>query len=184
MNEQIKEIAARLRELRELSSVSAVEIADFLHVSPETYAAYEDGAEDVPAGVLCEIAHKLGVDMGVLLTGESPRMHVFTVTRGGKGVGVDRRRQYRYQNLAANFIHKRIEPFLVTVDPKAPDTPTEKNAHPGQEFGYVLEGRLKVIIHDNEILLDAGDSIFFDSSCEHAMEAMDNAPATFLAVVV
>ena len=184
MQEKIKEIAARVHELRELSEISVEKMAESLQVSNETYQNYESGAEDIPASILFEIAHKLQVDMATLLTGEEPRMNIFTVTRNEKGVSVERRKQYRYQNLAEKFIHKKAEFFIVTVEPKPEGTKPGTNSHPGQEFNYVLEGSLKVYIHHNEITLNEGDSIYFDSSYEHAMEALGGKSAKFLAVIM
>lgn len=184
MQDRIREIAGRVRELRELSDVSVKEMAEYLKVSDEIYQKYENGTEDIPASLLFEIAHKLHVDMATLLTGEEPRMNIFTLTRDGKGVSVERRKQYAYQNLAEKFIHKKAEFFVVSVESKPDGTKPEKNSHAGQEFNYVLDGTLKVYIHDNEIVLGKGDSIYFDSNYEHAMEAMDGKPAKFLAVVL
>lgn len=183
MQEKIKEIASRVRELRELSDISAEKIAERLHVTKETYEKYENGTEDIPASILFEIAHMLQVDMATLLTGEEPRMNIFTVTRDGKGVNVERRKQYKYQNLAEKFVHKKAEFFIVTVEPKPEGTKPDTNSHLGQEFNYVLEGSLKVYIHNNEIILNEGDSIYFDSNYQHAMKAIDGKPAKFLAVI-
>lgn len=184
MKEKMKEIGLRITELRELSDISIQDMADYLKIPLETYQEYEDGKKDIPASILFEIAHKMEVDMGLLLTGEETRMHIFSVTRKGKGVEVGRRKQYQYENLAEKFIHKKAEPFIVTVEPKGEGYKPSTNTHHGQEFNYILEGTLKIYIHDNEIILHEGDSIFFDSSYEHAMEALENKPAKFLAIVM
>ena len=184
MQDKIREIAGRVRELRELSDVSVKEMAEYLKVSDEMYQKYESGIEDIPASLLFEISHKLHVDMATLLTGEEPRMNIFTLTRDGKGVSVERRKQYAYQNLAEKFIHKKAEFFIVSVEPKPSGTKPETNSHAGQEFNYVLEGSLKVYIHNNEIILNEGDSIYFDSNYEHAMESLEGEPAKFLAVIL
>ena len=68
-------------------------MADYLNLPVEVYQEYEDGSADIPASVLFEIAQKLEVDMGLLLTGEETRMNIFTVTRKDKGVNVERRKQ-------------------------------------------------------------------------------------------
>ena len=184
MNEKTKEIGSRIFELRDLSEISAEEMAEYLKIDVENYKEYENGISDIPASILYEIAHKLGVDMGLLLTGEETRMHIFTITRKGKGAAVERRKQYKYENLAEKFIHKKAESFIVTVDPKDMEKEPSKNSHPGQELDYVLEGTLKFYIHNNELILEEGDSIFFDSSYEHAMEALNDKPAKFLAIVM
>ena len=182
MAETIEEIASRIREMRELSKVTAEEMAEHLKVPLETYTCYEDGKTDIPASKLIEIGQKLDIDMNLLLTGEEPRMRVFTVTRKGEGVEVERRKQYRYQSLAGKFLRKKVELFIVTIEPRT-DKPSAYS-HPGQEFDYVLEGSLKFSIHDHEIILNEGDSVFFDSSYKHAMEAQNDKPAKMLVVVM
>ena len=64
--------------------VSVKEMAEYLQVSDEMYQKYESGIEDIPASLLFEIAHKLHVDMATLLTGEEPRMNIFTRYTGWK----------------------------------------------------------------------------------------------------
>ena len=183
MKEKIQEIAARVKELRELSGLGVERVAERLGLPPATIKAYESGEADIPASVLCELARELGVDTTLLLTGSEPKMNIFTVTRKGKGVKVERRSQYKYQGLAENFIHKKAEPFLVTVEPKPADEKLHSNSHPGQEFDYVLEGCLQVVIHDNELVLEPGDSVYFDSTHAHGMRALDGKPAKFLAII-
>ena len=184
MQQKIREIASRVRELRELSEISVEQMAESLNLPILTYQRYENGSEDIPASILYKIATDLQVDMGLLLTGDMPRMHIFTVTRKDKGVAVERRSQYSYQSLAANFVHKKAEPFLVSVEPRTDGSKPQKNTHPGQEFNLVLEGRIKIHIHHNEVELEAGDSIYFDANYEHAMEALDGRPAKFLAIIL
>jgi len=96
---------------------------------------------------------------------------------------IERRKDYKYQSLAYNFANKKIEPFLVTVEPDS-NSEVNYNSHPGQEFNYVIEGVLKVIINGHEIILNEGDSLFFDSGAKHGMKAMNGKPAKFLAIIL
>lgn len=182
MQEKIIEIAHRIKELRDVSDVTLEDIASELDISVDAYLKYENAEVDIPASMLLEIANYYKVDLSLLLTGESPRMNVFTVTRDGKGISVERRSQYKYQALAEKFIGKKIEPFIVTAEPREEELVL--HSHPGQEFNYILEGSLKIYIHNNEIVLNAGDSIYFDSNYPHAMKALDGKPAKFLAVIL
>lgn len=182
MREKLQEVGSRLRELREVSKVTVDDMGSYLKVSSETYRCYEDGRLDIPASSLVEIARRFDVDMGLLLTGEEPKMSIFAVTRKGEGVEVERRNQYKYQNLAGKFANKKAEPFIVTIEPRK-EKPSVYS-HPGQEFSYVLEGNLKIYIRDKEVSLKEGDSIFFDSSHDHAMEALNDQPAKMLVVVI
>ena len=183
LNEYNKYIGNRVKELRELSDITIQDFAEELDIDETMYKQYENGEVDIPASFLCEIANKFQVDLGLLLTGEETRMNIFDVTRANKGISVERRKEYKYENLCTKFIDKKAEIFIVTVDPKE-DTVPSLNSHPGQEFNYVLEGSLKLYIHNNEITLNKGDSIFFDSSHRHAMVALNNEKAKFLAIIM
>ncbi len=182
MRENAKDIAQRVRGLREDVGVSAADMAAFVQVSPEQYAAYESAAEDIPASVLTEIAVKLGVDLGLLLTGHAPTMSLFSVTRKGRGVRVDRRKGYGYENLASSFKEAKFEPFVVTLPESEPDAPIPQNTHPGQEFNYVLSGSMRTKVADSEVVLEAGDSVIFDATKPHGMKAIGG-EAKFLAII-
>lgn len=184
MQEALKQIADRIKELREIAGVSPENLAAEVGVPVSTYREYENGQIDIPVGILFKIAHRFGVEMASLLTGMEPRLHTYALTRAGKGVSVERRKDYKYQSLAYNFINKKAEPFLVTVEPEAVETPVSFNSHPGQEFDFVLSGTLKVVLGGREVVLRQGDSIFYDSSIEHGMKALDGKPAQFLAIIL
>lgn len=184
MTENIKQVAMRIRALREIAGESAESIAAALTVSAEEYRKFESGEADIPVSYLYEIANHFKVELTALLTGEEPRLHRYCLVRSGKGPSIERRQEYQYQDLAYNFVHKRMEPFLVAVEPSPGDRPGRFNRHPGQEFNYVLEGTLKVYIDKNEVVLSPGDSLYFDSGCDHAMVALNGKPARFLAIIL
>jgi len=184
MTDQIQLIAARIKELREISGVSAESFAAELKVETELLHQYERGETDIPVGFLFRVAHRFDMELTALLRGDQPKLHIYSVVRKGKGVNVARRKQYGYENLAWNFAKKKVEPFLVTVTPYQEERTPEFNAHPGQEFNFVLEGELLVIVDGHEVVLKEGDSIYFDSGYQHAMKAMNNQPAKFLAIII
>ncbi|MDP4181170.1 MAG: XRE family transcriptional regulator [Bacillota bacterium] len=184
MSEQIKQIAIRIKELREISGMSPENLASELGVTPETYIKYESGCADIPVSFLYEVANKFNVELTAILTGDNPKLHTYCLVRKDKGIAVNRRTEYGYQHLAYNFLHKKAEPFMVTVEPDSDNTPIHMNSHPGQEFNYVLEGSLKIIINGHELSLNEGDSLFFDSSANHGMKALNGKTAHFLAVIL
>ena len=73
---------------------------------------------------------------------------------------------------------------MVTIDPKPEDSLLDFNSHPGQEFNYVIEGSMMTVIDGYEIILNEGDSIYFDSGYNHAMKALNNKQVKFLAMVL
>ncbi len=58
------------------------------------------------------------------------------------------------------------------------------NSHSGQEFNYILEGRLLLSINGKELILNPGDSIYFDSNLPHGMQALDGKPVRFVATIM
>lgn len=184
MPNQLKQIAMRIRELREIYGLSLGDLAKELNISESTYGLYEEGNTDIPVSVLYGISNKFNVELTAILTGDEPKLKLYSLVRKGEGIKVNRRKEYDYQSLAYNFIHKKAEPFLVTVNPEPEDSPMAQNSHIGQEFNYVLEGSLKISIDGHEIILQEGDSIFYDSSNKHGMKALNNKPTKFLAVIM
>lgn len=123
------------------------------------------------------------MDISDLLTGESPKLHGYVLTRRGQGLKFNRRQQYEYHHLAYNFRDKLAEPFIVTVREDAPGTQKQAHSHEGQEFDYVLEGTLKIVLGGNELYLQPGDSLYYDSSLPHVMYAVEG-DCRFIAVVI
>jgi transcriptional regulator with XRE-family HTH domain len=182
MSDQVKQIAARIKDLREIAGLSQQALASELGVTIETYTEYEGGNTDIPIGFLYEVANRFGVELTAILTGEDPKLHTYCLVRKNKGVSVSRRNPYKYQSLAYKFINKKSEPFLVTVEPGNDDT-VHFNSHPGQEFNYVLEGTMMIYIDGHQLTLNEGDSLYFDSSCSHGMRALEGKPSKFLAII-
>jgi transcriptional regulator with XRE-family HTH domain len=183
MSDQIKQIAVRIKEIREISGLSLDELSKEFDISKSKYEEYESGKSDIPVSFLYEIANRFDVELTSLLTGDAPRLSTYSLVRKGKGINVERREQYEYQSLAFNFIHKKVEPFLVTVKSGNIDEPIHFNTHPGQEFNYMIEGSMKVVINDSEIDLNEGDSLYFDSTAKHGMKSLNGKPAKFLAII-
>ncbi len=184
MSEQIKLIASRIKELRDISAISVKDLAAELQISEAVYLEYESGNTDIPVSFLYQIANRFNVELAAILTGDNPKLHTYQIVRKGKGANVERREHYKYQSLANNFIGKKAEPFIVTVAPEADSYPVHYNSHKGQEFNYVIEGTLKIIINGHELVLEEGDSIYFDSSANHGMKALNGKQAKFLAIIL
>ena len=183
MSDQVKQIATRIQELREISDYTVAEVAQATEVPEEEYRTYESGLVDIPISFLLKLSHFYKVDTTTILTGEAPRLSVCALTRKNMGVTIDRAEHYIYKNLAYNFNHRKIEPLLVTVVPGANAT-METNSHDGHEFDYVLEGKLRMKVGDREMVLSEGDSVYYDSIHPHAMQAVGGEPCTLLAMVI
>ena len=174
------QIPGRIRELREILELSAADMAAGTGIDPETYAKYENGEHDIPISALYAIAAALGTDVTVLITGEDPKMDSAAVCRKGKGVRIERYPGYEFSSLAYNFKGRTIEPLLVFLDPSR--APADPVSHHGQEFNYIVEGRVKVTVGKGEYVLNAGDSIYFDARLPHGQCAVDGS-AEFITII-
>ena len=186
METKIKETAERILALREIMDFTQEEMAAASDVSLPDYRALESGERDFSFTFLLKCAQKFGVDMVELLTGENPKLSGYTIVRKGTGLNINRRAGFTYEHLATYFKGKMAEPFLVT----APYLPEEQgkeihlSSHEGQELDYVLSGSLRVQIGDHAETLNAGDTIYYDSSIGHGMVAVGGQPCDFLAIVM
>ncbi|MBO4371095.1 MAG: helix-turn-helix transcriptional regulator [Paludibacteraceae bacterium] len=178
----MKEIAERLRGLRDSVDISAEEMAQKTGIDTKTYLQYESGKVDIPMNYVCQVAALFKLDTAVLISGEDTHAQSYFVTRKGLGVSVERNKAYKYRDLAGGFKNAKATPFLVTVEPN--NEPIHLNTHPGQEFNLVEKGRMLLQINDKEIILETGDSIYFDATQPHGMKALDGQKARFLAIIL
>ncbi len=182
MNTQIKQIAERLRGLRDALELTTEEVALKCGVNQVDYEKYESGNSDIPVSFICEVAQTFGIETTALISGNDPHSIAFSVTRKGTGTSVERTKAYKYQSLAHGFRSPKAEPFEVSVEPC--DKPIHLNTHSGQEFNLLLEGTMQLQIGGNDITLYEGDSIYFDATKPHGMKALNGNNARFLAVII
>lgn len=184
MDEQIKQIGERLKGLREVLDIPADEVAQLCDISLEHYMKIEAGEADPSVYRLSKISKRYGISLDVLLFGEEPRMSSYFLTRKGQGLSVERRKEYKYQSLASGFRGRKVDPFLTQVDPLPDGENFHKNSHEGQEFDYIVEGRMEITIGEKVMTLNEGDSIYFDASQPHCMRAIGDEPVKFLCMVI
>lgn len=184
MNEQIKQIAERLAGLRDALEISPEEIAKVCHLTTDQYLLLESGTVDISVSLLHQISQAYGIELTTLMFGDEPKMSSYFVTRNGKGTAVERTKAYKYQSLAAGFVGRKADPFMVTVHPKPEDEPIYLNSHFGQEYNLVLNGRMLIKINNKELILEEGDSIYFNSELPHGMKALDGEKVSFLAIIL
>ena len=183
MNEQIKQIAARIRGLRDVLDLLEEDMAETCQMSLDEYREVEKGTVDISVSTLQRISRRYGISLGVLMFGEEPKMSSYFLTRAGTGMSVERRAAYKYQSLASGFRGRVADPFIVTVAPRE-EAEMQFNSHPGQEFNLVLEGRMLLNINGKELFLNEGDSLYFNSDLPHGMLALDGKPVKFLAIIM
>ncbi len=183
---KIKEMAGRIRELRELEGLTAEEMAKKTNVPVEEYIACEAGDRDLAFAFIYRCAMVLGVDVTALIEGHTPKLNAYTVTRAGAGQQVSQAHGMVYYNLAYAFRDRIAEPLYVrcAYDAEAEQRDIELTTHVGQECDIVVEGHLMVQVGEHREVLGPGDSIYFDSDKPHGMIAVGGRDCIFYAIVL
>ncbi|MCL2099017.1 MAG: cupin domain-containing protein [Oscillospiraceae bacterium] len=181
MLEQTRLLAMRIRELRDVAGYSVEETAKKLNIETKRYAQYEQDGTDIPISVIYSLAHIYNVDTTDILSGKSPKNISLSFVKKGQGIKVERFEGYKFENIAYSFLHRTMEPMIVTLEPDG-EIP-KMVMHGGQEINYCLEG-VMVLYHDgNEIILEEGDCVYFDPKKPHGQRAEGDVPAKFLTVI-
>ena len=186
MEPNYKEVANRIRSLREDMDFSLQEMAEATGRTVEEYAAQESGSEDLSFTFLYKCADKFGIDAIELLTGEAPHLSGYSLTRAKDGLSIKRHETFEYLHKAPFFKDKLAEPFLVTA-PYSEDEqnkPIHQSFHKGQEFDFIISGRMRFSYEDHVEELEPGDCLLYDSGRPHGMIAINGEPCVFLAIVM
>ncbi len=184
MENKLQQIGSRIRDIRQIMEISEEEMARVTGVTVEEYRKHEDGLVESPFAFLYLCAERFGVDVGVLVSGESPKLSLYNITRKGGGMPIKRREELDYRHLAPLLKNRNTEPLFVRAQPQDEGLPIHLTTHPGHEFDYVLSGRLRIQLGSKIDVLNPGDSVLLDSSLPHGMVAADGKPCEFLAIVM
>ena len=186
LDAKIREMAGRIKELREIENLTPAEMAVKTDVSVEEYLACEEGRSDLNFAFIYRCALAFNVDVTDIIEGSSPRLASYTVTRSGKGQRIEQAHGMEYYNLAASFRNRIAEPLLVhaAYRKEAEQLPIELTTHEGQECDIVIRGALTVQVGEHKVTLREGDSIYYDSGTPHGMIATDGADCLFYAMVL
>ena len=185
-NEKLLEVAKRIREMREISGFSVEEMAEKTEVTVSEYNAYENGTEDFPFTFIHKCALAFGLGITDILEGESARLKSYTVTRRGGGRQTAEEEGISIVNVAPMFKNKIAEPYFCQYDynESLQNKPIHLTKHAGQEFDFVLSGKMKIQIGNNFEELQAGDSIYYNSSTPHGMIAIGGEDVKFIAIIL
>ena len=183
---KIKEMAGRIRELREIEGLSVEEMATKTDISVEEYKACENGESDLNFAFIYRCAGVFNIDVTEIIEGYSPKLKSYTVTRRGEGQRIEKAHGMTYYNLAYAFKNRIAEPLYVesVYSEEAQNKDIELTTHAGQECDLVISGHLKVQVGEHQVVLGPGDSIYYNSSTPHGMIAVNGENCTFYAIVL
>ncbi|MBR2498507.1 MAG: AMP-binding protein [Clostridia bacterium] len=183
---KIKDMAGRIRELRDIVGLSVEQMAEKTGVSVSEYVECENGNSDLNFAFIYRCALALGVNVTDIIEGYSPKLKGYTVTRYGAGQKIAQAHGMTYYNLAYAFQNRIAEPLYVrsVFREDAQGKDIELTTHAGQECDIVVDGYLMVQIGEHKEILGPGDSIYYDSDVPHGMIAVNGRDCIFYAIVL
>lgn len=170
MVEELKQVGARLRALRHSRGWTLDDLAARAEMSPSTLSRLESGKRQASLELLVPLARQLGITLDDLVTppARDPRVRRPVVRRDGLVI----------VPLAPEGAP--IATYRITYPPAA--TPPDPRVHNGYEWLYVLSGKLRLILGDQDLVLTRGEAAEFDTRVPHSMSAAGQRPAQVLSI--
>ena len=175
-SETISPIGKKIKKARLEKKLSLDIIANETGYAIDYLKKIEAGKEIPPVGTLLTIARALKVDSGFFLRDQESnlkkRIQAYT----------KRTENYAYTTLTPGAENKHLKAFLVNVEPKK-DHKGVGYQHEGEEFVYVLQGRVEITVGDHVNRLDQGESLHFNSGIRHKLRNIGDETAELLVVI-
>jgi len=180
-------VGEKIKQLREKKGLSLKEVADATGFSTALLSQMESHLVSPSLGSIIKLAKALEVRVGDFF-GET-QGEPFAIVRKDERKTVSRFASkegvsygYSYESLGFEKKDRRMEPFIVTLEPATLKT-SKTSAHEGEEFIFVLEGAMEVILGNHTDILYPGDSIYYDSNIPHRVQCHQDKVARILAVL-
>jgi transcriptional regulator with XRE-family HTH domain len=170
-------LGKRLLNMRRERKLTLKNLANATGLTTDRISEIEKGEDIPPIAVILQLSKALGIDSSILLREEKKR--------AGRQSDADyqkRTEDYTYETLTPEARHKHLKAFKITIDPKS-DHKGVSYRHVGEEFVYVLKGKVEVTVGENKSLLPPGRSLHFDSSIVHKLRNLSAKTAELLVVL-
>jgi transcriptional regulator with XRE-family HTH domain len=165
-----QEIGQRVKALRSNRQWTLQALSRRSKVSISALSKIENAQVAASFDTLLRIARGFGIGFDAMLNVAPPRRPAarFTLTRGGAGLFFSTD-MYEYEIHPAELRQKHMIPLHMEVKARQLSDLTRWSSHEGEEFIYVLKGRIELHTEFHApALLDAGDSAYIDSKMRHA----------------
>jgi transcriptional regulator with XRE-family HTH domain len=180
-------IGKKISTLRELKKIEIEDLAQKAGLSVKQLNSIESGTSIPSLGVLIRVTRAMGIRIGTLLDDtvkEGPaiiRANEHQSTLSFSTNENENREHLTFFSLAPNKTGRHMEPFIIDIIPNEQGKDA-KSSHEGEEFIYVLDGKVTIYYGNDVFELEKGDSIYLDSIVSHLVTTKMN-KARILAVV-
>ncbi|WP_372682509.1 FAD-binding protein [Desulfosarcina sp.] len=157
----------KIRALRETQGWSKEHLAEVTGQTPEFIADVESGEIAPPVAFILRLSCAYGVDPGTFLRDEEKERIRDQRTQAY----VNRTRNYSYETLTSGAENDHLRAFMVTIEPHHDHKPVAYK-HDGEEFIFVMEGKLEFTLGSKVHILKKGESIHFHSNTPHKLKSL------------
>jgi transcriptional regulator with XRE-family HTH domain len=179
-----EDIGQRMKAIREAKGLSLDELSHMTGFEVDLLASIENGEVQPQLGTAIKLSKALDSALGRLLSGVGEKLYAITrkaeqkiISRSTTQRG--KRQAYTYKSLAPEVKGRHMESFIVHLEEAQGK---ECSVHDGEEFIYVLEGKVSLDIGNEHFELDPGDSAYYLSTTPHLIAAARDT-ATIIAVI-
>jgi transcriptional regulator with XRE-family HTH domain len=170
-------IGKRLKDIRATKGLSLDYLANETGFSVDYISEVEKGQIIPPVATILRLSRALEIDSGILLKKERDEAN-----KRKADDFKERTEDYSYQTLTPEAVHKHLKAFKIFIDPVS-DHKGVSYQHEGEEFIYVLKGKVEVTVGDNKKVLDPEDSLHFNSSIVHKLRNVSPEKAELIVVL-
>ncbi|MGB9731282.1 phosphate acyltransferase [Calditerrivibrio nitroreducens] len=163
------EIGSNIKKIIDTEQIDVEFLLKQVNLSEEEFKAILENETKPTVSTLLKLSRALNKDLSLLIYGNEFKPKKAVATRRDERVPVRRRRGYDYESLAPFYIGRSMEPLIVDV---RRDEKQEFSAHKGEEFHYVMSGKVKTVVGEEEFILEDGDTLYFDSSIPHCINSI------------
>jgi transcriptional regulator with XRE-family HTH domain len=170
-------IGKKLMGLRKKKKLTLKNLGNETGLATKYISKVEKGEVTPPVSVLLQLSRALEIDSSILLREEKERV------KKRKSDDYQKRTEaYTYETLTPEARHKHLKAFKVFIDPKSAHKGVSYQ-HLGEEFQYVLKGKIEVMVGENKNILGAGECLHFNSSISHKLRNISSERAELLVVL-
>ncbi len=169
-------IGQKIKKIRTEKGISLENIANDTGFSVDNLKKIEAGETTPPVGALLQISRALRIDSGLLLPSQQ------TTLKARIKEYTKRTKNYAYTTLTPGAENKHLKAFRVAIEPFQDHSGVGYH-HEGEEFAYVLSGKVEILVGENVNILEAGDSLHFNSGIQHNLRNIGDVPAELIVVI-
>ena len=182
-------VGEKIKSIRETKQISVSELAERTGLAEEQINRIENNVDIPSLAPLIKIARALGVRLGTFLDDQDEvgavvcrKEELNNSTISFSNNALNARTHMQYHSLSNSKADRHMEPFIIDIQ-TTEETNYELSSHEGEEFIFVMEGAVEIAYGKKTHVIEAGDSIYYDSIVPHHVHGYKGQAAKILAVV-